>query len=192
MQVPLELTFRDVPHSDAIDALVRRYVQRLERFCDHIESCSVAIERPHRPRNSGSDFRVRIDMVIPPGHELVVSKDASDRGTPPAPQNFDSLHALVREAFEAANRQVKKLNEQQAGKTKRHPQQEIGAVISRLSEDHGFLRTTDGRDVYFHRNSVVNEDFNQLREGEGVAYAEEVGEQGWQASSVRVVDHRGH
>jgi cold shock CspA family protein len=131
---------------------------------------------------------------MPPAARVAVigERRQAKGGIPPAPGNIESIHALVREAFEALNRRVKRLNDQQTGKVKRHPEQELRAVVARLFEDHGFLRTIDGRDVYFHRHSLINEDFDRLKEGEGVAFEEEVGDEGWQATSVRVVDHRGH
>jgi cold shock CspA family protein len=65
----------------------------------------------------------------------------------------------------------------------------VVASIDRLipEEDHGFLRTVDGREIYFHRNAVVNRDFDELEVGMGVNYDEEQGVEGPQASSVRVV-----
>jgi cold shock CspA family protein len=54
-------------------------------------------------------------------------------------------------------------------------------------EDYGFLETPDGREVYFHKNSVLHNGFEQLKVGTEVYYAEEQGEKGPQASTVRVV-----
>jgi cold shock CspA family protein len=65
-------------------------------------------------------------------------------------------------------------------------------MVDRLLCNYGFLRTADGRHVYFHRNSVANTRFDALRIGVGVAFTEEADEQGPRATTVRVVDARGH
>jgi cold shock CspA family protein len=54
-------------------------------------------------------------------------------------------------------------------------------------EDYGFLETLDGREIYFHKNSVLQTSFDRLEVGTEVYFAEEVGEKGPQASTVRVV-----
>jgi cold shock CspA family protein len=51
-------------------------------------------------------------------------------------------------------------------------------------DDYGFIVTPDGREVYFHRNSVVGGDFDRLEAGADVRFVEELGEQGPQASTV--------
>jgi len=55
-----------------------------------------------------------------------------------------------------------------------------------LMEDYGFLKTPDGREIYFNKNSVLLPGFDRLEVGTEVLYAEEVGERGPQASRVRV------
>jgi cold shock CspA family protein len=52
--------------------------------------------------------------------------------------------------------------------------------------EFGFLRTSDGREIYFHRNSVLDGGFDKLRPGTAVTFVEEQGEQGPQASTVHV------
>jgi cold shock CspA family protein len=53
-------------------------------------------------------------------------------------------------------------------------------------DDYGMITSADGREIYFHRNSLLNADFDKLREGTSVRYVEEAGDKGPQASSVRV------
>lgn len=186
MQVPLEVTFRDMDKSEALEGYVRRYVDRLEKFCDHIDSCRVAIERPHRHQTKGSDYRVRIDLTVPPGHELVVVRDAGEGDI------HDDAYKVLHEAFKAAERRVKKLVELQRGDVKRHPSRDVSAVIEQIHDGFGFLRTIDGRQIYFHKHSVVGTSWDELRVGAGVAFSEEPGDRGPQASTVRIVDRRGH
>lgn len=163
---------------------MRRRAGKLERYCDHITSCRVAIERPHRAEASGNPYRVRIDLTVPPGHEVVVRKGPGDSGS------LDDLLTVVNGAFEAAERQLKSLVERQRGDVKTH--EEPLALVRRLFRDagYGFLKTVDGRDIYFHRNAVVD-GWERLELGTQVRYAEAMGELGPQASTVQVVDKPG-
>lgn len=185
MQVPLEIVYRNLDSSEALDALIRAQMAKMDNLCDHITSSRVALERPHAHPTTGSYWRVRIDMHVPPGHEVVVVHEGGDGDV------HEDLYQAVREAFDKARRRLQKINEVQHRRVKYHPEQQLAGVIRRVGADYGFLEGVDGREVYFHRNSVVGDDFDTLREGMGVAYLEEPGEEGPQASTVRVVDHRG-
>jgi cold shock CspA family protein len=183
MQVPLELAFRGIDKSEALEDLVLHHAERLERFCDHIDSCRVVIERPHHHQSGRAEHRVRIDLTIAGGKELV-AQEASDQMI---------LAALVRAAFHTAERRVKQLNAQQHGAVKYHPEQTAQGVVAKLFEDYGFITTADGREIYFHANSVLHAGFDELAIGMAVAFTEEAGREGPQASSLRVVDSRaGH
>ncbi|MCO5172056.1 MAG: HPF/RaiA family ribosome-associated protein [Planctomycetes bacterium] len=184
MKVPLQVSFHGVPGSPRIEELVRERAQRLERVCDHLSSCRVTIEKPHRSRGNAEHWQVRIDLTVPPSHELVVRREASQQTT------RDGLYGVVIEAFDAARRRLEKLSARQRGHVKAHPRQEVSGLVRRLFEDHGFLRTLDGRDVYFHRNAVVSDRFEELGIGMGVAFEEDEGEEGPQATSVRIIDSR--
>lgn len=183
MQVPLELTYRDVERSDAIDALIQEKVAKLEEACDHISSCRIAVERAHTHPDSGSPFRVRIDMTVPPGHELFAEK-SPDQGTQYVP-----LEAVIRETFDAARRQLVELNERQTGQVKTHPQQAVAGIVTTLfpEEDYGFIKTPTEADIYFNRNSVLNDDFDRVELGTGVQFFRVEAEDGPRASSVKIV-----
>jgi len=104
-----------------------------------------------------------------------------------------SLPAVLRAAFSAARRQLQKLGDLQRSDVKTHPEQEASALVARLfpEDDYGFLRTLDGREIYFHRRAVLNGDFLRLEVGTGVRYDEEEGDKGPQASTVEIVNKPG-
>jgi cold shock CspA family protein len=186
MELPLLLTQRDVPaaRQDEVEQRVRLRAARLERFCDHIISCRVAVERPHVHETSGNPYRVRIEVKVPPGHEVVARSEPGD---------FD-LHAdlltVINGAFEAAERQLKELVDRQQGQVKTHDEP-VGLVVRLFHGDgYGFLKTLDGRDVYFHRNAVVD-DWQRLELGSQVRFEETMGEMGPQATTVQLVDKPG-
>lgn len=74
MQVPLEIVYRGVNKTDALETLIREKVDKLEQICDHIISCHVAVEQAHEHPSAGSPYRIRINLSVPPGHELAADK----------------------------------------------------------------------------------------------------------------------
>jgi ribosome-associated translation inhibitor RaiA len=125
MQVPLQLSFRDVPEArrEEIEERVRRRAEKLERYFDPIVSCRVAIERPHQFERSGNPYRVRVDVSVPGGNEIVVRKEPGD---------YD-LHAdlltVVNGAFEAAERKLVAAVERMRGEVKTHEEPRAAAVV---------------------------------------------------------------
>jgi cold shock CspA family protein len=185
MQVPLELTLRDVPGRARLLPLVERNAAKLERVAGGIVRCRVAIEQPQRHQRSGSPYRVRIDLTLPPGKEVVVRREPGEGSL------HDPVETVVLDAFKAARRQLARIAEIRRGDRRRPA--EPRALVSRIFADdgYGFLRTLDGREVYFHRNSVLHGDFDRLEVGTEVRFAEGTGDEGPQASSVQIVGKPG-
>lgn len=184
MRVPLEITYRDVQKTDDIESLIRSKAAKLDQICDHIISCRVAVEKPHEFQQTGQPHRVRIELRLPPGHVLVAKRESTGG------EMHTDLQATIRQAFDAARRQIEKVNRQQQGRVKSHPEQETSAVVEKLfpSEGYGFLRTTLGRTIYFNKNSVLYGDFERMAIGDGVRFVEEDGQEGPQASTVQLVN----
>lgn len=174
----------DIPNRRRTEQLVRRYVERLERHADRITSCRVAVERPNAHPSSGASYRVRVDVRVAGADPLVVRREAGEGSV------RDEIDDVIRDAFAAADRRIGELGDRQSRKRKRHPEQAMQGVIDSLHEDFGFVVTNDHRQIYFHANSVVGIDFHDLEAGMGVAFTESVGDEGPQASTLRVVDHR--
>ena len=187
MKVPLEVFFQGISKTPDIEDLIRERVAKLEQTCSYLSSCKVAVESPQKHQKSGDPFRIRIDMTVPPGHELVVKEESSQGDI------HDALPKVLRRVFDAARRQLQELVERQRGEVKTHPQQEATALVVKLfrRRGYGFLKTTDGRELYFHRNSVLEDDFDRLEVGTGVRFLEEAGEKGPQATTVQIVDKPG-
>ena len=188
MEVPPEISYREVQKTDAIDNLIRKKIAKLEQVCDYIGSVRVAIERRHKTHRTGNPYRVRIDIRVPPGHEIVVERISTKE------EREEPLVTVIRRAFLAARRQLNEIVEKNRGEVKTHPEQQIMAVVDKLfpEEGYGFLRALDDRhEVYFHRNSVLHGEFDRLEIGTGVRFVEEQGEKGPQASTVEIVDKPG-
>jgi cold shock CspA family protein/ribosome-associated translation inhibitor RaiA len=184
MQVPLQMSFRKVRKNAEIEDLIRNQAAKLEQVCDHIVGCRIAIEKPQKHQKSGNPFRVRLDVTVPPEHELVVSREASEGDL------HEQLPTVVRNAFGAMRRQLRKLVEKQHGDIKTHPAQEIGGLVVRLfrEQGYGFIKSPDGEEIYFHKNSLPGDEFNRLEVGTGVQWHQEEGNNGPQASTVRIID----
>ncbi|MFC3228174.1 HPF/RaiA family ribosome-associated protein [Marinibaculum pumilum] len=181
MQVPLEIAFHNLEKSEALEQKVRDRVAKLHRFHDRIVSCRVAIEVPHRSRAHALGYHVRIEVRVPE-KELVVSHD-------PGPQEDHFKPGLaVRDAFDAMERQLEEYGRRRRGVVKSLNRPLQGRVV-RLFADHGFIAATDGREIYFHRNSVVGTDFDNLSEEATVELEVMEGESpaGPQASTVKAI-----
>ncbi len=190
MKIPPEITYRNLEKTNGINALVHEKIAKLEQICDYISSCHIVIEKIHDRPRSGSPYRVRIDMTVPPGHELVAESN------PPDVNQYPPLESVIRDAFNAATRQLRELTRQQreSDKARIHVDaQETTALVTKLfpQEGYGFVRTLDGQEVYFHRNSVLHDEFDRIEIGTGVHCFVELGEEGPQASTVKIVDKPG-
>jgi cold shock CspA family protein len=182
MQLPLEVRFHNLDHSDAVEAAVREAATKLERFADDIMSCRVTIEGgPHKHHQQGSLFAVRIDVRYA-GGEVVASRD------PSAHHSHEDVHVAIRDAFNAARRQLQDRVRIRRGDVKPHEHEPHGKVVSIDAEHNsGVIATSDGREVYFHRNSVLDGAFEHLKAGSEVRLSIEQGEKGPQASTVRAI-----
>lgn len=114
MQRPLKITFREMKLSGAIEDRIRTRVAELERVCDQITGCRVTVEAPHRRRHKGTLYAVRIDLDVP-GKELVV--DREHRYDPA----HEDLYVALRDAFDAAGRQLEDYARVRRGNVKHRP-----------------------------------------------------------------------
>jgi cold shock CspA family protein len=185
MERPLEVTFRDVPNREMIEAVVRREAAKLERFGRRIVGCRVAVERPQRFQRQGNAHRIRIVITAASRKPIVVAREPLDSDM------HDDLRTIVIDAFKAARRQLQSLTQRLRGEGK--SRQEPRALVTRLfpAQGYGFLKELDGRELYFHRNSVLHGDFERLAVGTEVRFDEAEGERGPQASTIQVVNKPG-
>jgi cold shock CspA family protein len=181
---PLQINFRNLERNDDIEADVRRHAEKLDEFCDDILGCRVIVERPHVHQRQGQLFQVRIDVTLP-GHELIVNH------SPEGAHQHENVHVAIRDAFDAMRRRIEDAVRKDRHLVKRHEEPAYGRVTQIFpTADYGFLITPEGREVYFHRRSVLEEAFDQLDIGSEVRFSEEEGDRGPQASSLRMVGPR--
>ena len=181
MQVPLQITFRNMDKSEAVESDIQKRVDKLTKHHAEIISCRVVVKAPTQHRRKGGLFKARIDITCPEG-KLVINRE------PPAQnQAHEDVYVALRDAFNAAIRKLEQYGNRRKGQVKTHTEVPRGK-ITHLSpmEDYGRITTPDDREIYFHRNSVLNADFDSLTIGTMVRFHEEAGDQGPQASSVTV------
>ncbi|ALP54532.1 30S ribosomal protein S30 [Candidatus Tenderia electrophaga] len=182
MQLPLQITFRHMEKSEAMEAAIRKRAEQLDQFHDKIMSCRVVVEPKHQNKHKGNLFQIRIDLTTPPSKELVVSRESDLH------QAHEDAYVAVRDAFDAMRRQLEAHHRRQKGKVKTHEVPPHGRVSQLVpEEDYGRIETPLGRDIYFHRNSLVNGEFDKLEIGTEVRFNEEDGEMGPKATSVSLI-----
>jgi cold shock CspA family protein/ribosome-associated translation inhibitor RaiA len=208
MRVPPEIVLKDVEMTPLIDKLVSRGIARLEKVCDYIISTRIALERAQGRRQTGNPYRMRIDIRIPDRSDIVVRRSSKASKKVLAVEDEDesaeaqgrivlprrkiaeeALPALIRRTFDSARRELEKVVDKQRAEVKTPAQQQMEAVVEKIfrEEQYGFLRTLEGEQVYFHRNSVLHKNWERLSAGTLVRYTPEVGEKGLQASTVEAV-----
>ena len=201
MLLPVQITFRNLENPKGLESYVQAEAAKLERFFNRISSCRVMVERPQRAA-SGKLHHVRIDVGVP-NEELVVKHAPTLHGTQQdlkeAKSKREAKSVLVHkdpkraihEAFEEMGRQLQDYVRRQGGAVKAKEGMQEG-VVHEIFPDrgYGFLETQDGRSIYFNEASVLNGGFVRLRAGTKVGFDEEMGEQGPQASTVRILHPR--
>ena len=177
MELPLQITARNLDLPPGIDHLIRQQADKLNAFYGRITGCRILVETLRKRRGHDNLLHnVRVDLTLP-GGELVVDR-----------QPHADLATAVQNAFDAAQRQLEDYAQRQRGAVKTpedHPQARVRQLFP--YEGYGFLETEDGREIYFHRNSVLHGAFDRLVVDAKVRYVEEEGERGPQASTVTLV-----
>ena len=178
MQQPLRIAFRNMEAPIGVEDDIRKRVAQLEQFSDRIIACSVVVEARHRRHRQGKLYRLRIDLKIP-DREIVVRRD------PAEDHAHEDLHVAIRDAFDAARRQVQDHARTMRGDLKLHAAPLVGRIV-RLLPEYGFLATETGEELYLHRNAVLGRGFDKLKVGDRVRYVmhEGEGQRGPQASTV--------
>jgi len=183
MPTPLNISFRDMSASPALENFIREWFTKLEHVYERIERCDVVLDRPHQHQRHGQTVRVRVTLGVP-GPDIVVSRDHPLDGA------HEDAYVAIRDAFLSARRQL----EDHVGKL-RHD------VKTRSAPEHGRVTYVDAegewgyleaeaRQLYFHRNSVL--DTTPLAVGDEVKFTEEPGDKGPQATSVVRIGKHGH
>lgn len=165
MDVPIELVFNGMPQSEALESLARDRAAELESIFDHIVSCRIAIEVPHKKDNGElRTARVRVELSVPNRTFIAESKPSDDE------YSTNDAYAAVDEAFDRLERQLRDFVDQLSDHRDVRFPTGPNAVIASLDTDNkdGFVEMTDGREVYFKARSLDKVGFETLELGDEV------------------------
>lgn len=107
----VQIAFKQLPHSDALEQQIREKAEKLHRLNDRITSCRVSVEAPHRHHHKGQLFEVHIELHVP-GHDLRVTRESKDH-------SHEDISIAVRDAFNAAYRQLEDISNREKSEKRR-------------------------------------------------------------------------
>lgn len=108
MQLPVQITFRHMAPSEAIEEAIRDRVAKLEKVHPHVMSCRVVIENIAAHKQQGRLYSLHIDLKVP-GHEFAITRDRNE-----------DIFVALRDAFDAAKRKLEDEVRLQRGDVKAH------------------------------------------------------------------------
>ena len=178
MSFPIHLAFRNMTHSDAVATQANEQAEKLAQFFAQIIACHVTVEPSARRHRQGKLYHVAIRLTVP-GRQIVVDRD------PPEHHAHEEIAVAIHDAFDAMRRKLQDYTRTLHGHVKTHEEPAHGHIVA-LFPDHGFIRTTEGDEIYMHRNSLTYGRYEDLKPGDEVRYVvhDGEGEKGPQASSV--------
>ena len=179
MTIPLQIVFRDIPRSDAIEAEIHKRASKLEQASQKITSCRVTVEAAGRHKHQGVQRGVHIDLKMPRG-EVAVTRHHAD----------EDLYVAIRDAFDAVRRKLEEHVRREQGVVKTHAEPVHGRIARLNDEGYGFIEDSQGREFYFARDNVSAPEFEQLEVGAEVQFLEADGNEGLQARRVTAGKHR--
>src|SRR5665213_3137578 len=168
METPAEIDFQGMPPQEHIREAVASHIAALEKRFGRITACRVAVKGPTKHHHTGGAYEINIHLALPDGREVDIDHTASND------ERYADPDFAVNDAFKRARRRLQDTIRRMRREVKTHEAPPLGTVV-RIDEagGYGFLGTRDGREIYFHRNSVLNDAFASLKIGTQVAFAEE-------------------
>ena len=189
MQQPPEITFTGLDLSDALEEYIQDKIEELEKFHPRITSCRVAVSTPHRsPAGTYAPVAVAVEIDVP-GHKLITVKDVERPDQPGGERT-----AMINRLFQVVQRRLQAAAQKLRQDVKVHEGElDTGQVVRVFPEqNYGFVQLGTSSELYFTRNAVVDDRFDELEPGTlvQVTPATTEGPMGPQASSVRVLNAR--
>jgi cold shock CspA family protein/ribosome-associated translation inhibitor RaiA len=186
METPVEIEFQEMAASSETRGLIAGHVEELEQRYGRITACRIVVKGPGHRHQTGGQYDVNIRLALPDGREVDIGR------TPKADERHADLSFAINDAFKRARRRLQDKARRMEGMVKTHEGQAIGTVVRfDPAGEFGFLRANDGHEIYFHRNSVLDGKFSELAVGSRVMFADEIGEKGPQATTVRLLGKHG-
>jgi cold shock CspA family protein/ribosome-associated translation inhibitor RaiA len=182
MQTPVQIDFQGLEAKPELRSAIDKHVAQLEERFGRVTAGRVMLKGPGGRHRTGGLYEINIHLSLPDGREVNIGR------TPQADERYGDLTFALNDAFKRARRQLQDQVRKLQGQVKQHGGLPI-ATVTQLDPlgEFGFLETGDGREIYFHRNSVLENGFSRLNVGARVTYVEEMGDKGPQASTVKLM-----
>ena len=189
MEQPLKIQYRNIlpAHRDNLDLIIKEHAAKLDKYFSGIISCRVRVERIQARHHVGDLYRTTIALTVP-HKQIVVNREH------PKHHSHEDVFVTVGHALDDVARQLEEYARMQYRELKDHDLLPHGVIHKIYVKDgYGFIRGFAEKEIYFHRNSVLD-GFENLQIGTEVRYEEEEGEKGPQASTVKIVrkEHTHH
>jgi cold shock CspA family protein/ribosome-associated translation inhibitor RaiA len=182
MEVPVQIDFQGMAPVQRVRSAIAAHVAALEKHCGRVTACRVVLKAPGGHHRNGGLYEVNIHLALPDGRDVDVARTAA------ADERHADVDFAVNDAFKRARRRLQDQVRRMRGQVKIPERAPIGRITQLdAAGGFGFLESADGREIYFHRNSLLNADFRKLALGARVAFAEEMGDKGPQASTVKLL-----
>ena len=188
MQIQPEIAFHNLSKPDWAEDAILDHIARLEEIYDRLTTCRVRVDQRSNNSNNTVPPVVRIEMSVPGYRDIVVAHEPDH-----LQRKFQApdLHNAINEAFRIAERRLAQYKDQLRDHTAAAAHVDAHEYLGQVAEltpekDFGFLLTASGGLLYFHRNSLLNGDFDRLKVGTQAHYVEEAGDTGPIAKKVRV------
>ncbi len=179
METRPEIDFQGMEPRADLSARIEEKIAHLEKLYGRMTACRVVVRGPGGHHRAGGHYEFNIHIALPDGREVAVTR------TPDPDERFQDVHFALNDAFKRADRQLEDAVRRIRGDMKHHEAAMTGVVRSLSPADgFGLLESADGREIYFHRNSVAAPGFDALQLGERVEVLEEEGAKGPQARRV--------
>lgn len=186
METPVQIDFQGMKASERTRDSIKAHIADLEQRFGRVTACRVVLKGAGGHHQTGGLFEVNIRVALPNGREVNVGRTAK------ADERQSDLSFAINDAFHRARRRLQDHVRRLQGQVKTHNGEPLGTV-SEINpiEGFGILQTPEGREIYFHHNSVLNNAFSRLKVGTRVTYHEEMGDKGPQASTVKLAGKHG-
>jgi ribosome-associated translation inhibitor RaiA len=188
MQIQPEIAFHNLSKPDWAEDAILDHMARLEEIYDRLITCRVRVDQRANNSNNTVPPVVRIEISVPGYKDIVVAHEPDH-----LQRKFQTpdLHNAINEAFRIAERRLAQYKDQLRDHTAAAAHEGAPEYLGQVAEltpekDFGFLLTASGGLLYFHRNSLLNGDFDRLMVGAQAYYVEEDGDTGPTARKVRV------
>ncbi len=167
------ITWCNIPRSDAVEAIIRKRIAAIEKFCPEALGLRITLDAPQKPRHAARGFDVRLHLEVP-GPDLDVARTVRHGHA------ADDIVRAVKAAFTALEARVKESRRIMGGQQiKHHPDILHGEIVELEPElGYGFVRADDGREVYFQKDGLLTGAWDDLEIGTRLRFRELDGEKG--------------